>query len=307
MRPLARLASLALLLLAPGLRAEPLPAGWIAGGTAQQMTEATPPGPRSLETLQLRQRRPRTAVTPVPLSLGDFETVTLEPAPTEAQMTATNLDMPGEPATDLIVVDKCKRASVSGHAFGYLQVGWEKEPIGPQSSRGPSLTGVRGWSGLGDGQHLYVRAEWETVDHLADGTVRFNQTVARFHVPSCKAKVARRFSAVARPILGGLAYAFRERCPRCAPGARDRLHLIMPGGESFSHRTLKLEAGSGDFETTHASDFALQQFGRVVGRAFPHVPGDRFTLIAVESTQGLGEAAPSVIAYAAEVIPSRLF
>jgi hypothetical protein len=283
-------------LLSPPAHADPtLPAGWIAGGPAAPMAPAPPPAPLSRTALQLSGSPVRPALAAVPLSLADVDTVDVGPAPTWAQIEASNADPPGEAPPDLFVAPGCVRLSVSGHAVGIISLG-TSEPIGPQSDGGvPYSPG-----GAADGKHLYTRLTWETVDRLPDGTLRFTETVARFHVQTCKAKVARRFSAIARPILDGRAYVFRTRCPACAPDDRDVLHVLTGnvwGSEAYERHRVALGAGSSEGFRTRLEAAQLRRFGKATRRALADPPDGKEAVIGVEAAQTLGESAPTLIAY----------
>ena len=291
------------LTIAPAARAEPtLPPGWIAGGPARPMSAEPAPSRRSRQALQLAGSPLRPAIAPVSLALGAFDVVDLAPAPSEKEIRSSNADPGGEAPDDLFIDRGCWRASVKGHAVGIMSVGWISRPIGPQSSLGPSLWHVRG-SGGGDGRHVFARARWETLDRLPDGALRYTETVARFNVLTCKARVARRFTVVARPILSGLAFVFRTRCAACEPRARDELHVILPsngwGTDEYDHRVLPI-GGDGGSARPRVSRFNADKFGRMVRRPLPLPAIDMDLLIGVEVARALGEAEPTVIAYAAE-------
>jgi hypothetical protein len=309
MRPahlLLALAAVAALSAPARAHANPaLPAGWIAGGPAAPVPPAAPPGAKSRRALQLAARPPRTALTPVPVALADLDLVEIERAPTDAEVTASNEDPPGDPPDELFVDRGCARASVSGHAVGHIQVGWLGEPIAPRSGGGVMLYGVRGQHGGGDGKHLYALATLETVDPLPDGTLRFTETTARFNVRTCKAHTATRFTAIARPILDGRAFLFRTRCPSCEKGGRDELHAVVPssdfGVEAYQHHALRLEPGRGGGLAMRVDAYHARQFAEAFGRTAPALPRGFLGLVGIEAVQGLGEASPTVIAYAALV------
>jgi hypothetical protein len=284
-----------------------LPAGWVAGAPAAPMPPAAPPGAKSRVAMQLAASPPRAAVTPVPVALADLDTVEIAPSPTGMEVTASNAEPPGDPPEDLFIDHGCTRASVSGHAVGHIEVGWLSGAIAPQSGGGVMLYGVRGEHGGGDGKHRYVRASWETLDLLPGGALRFTETVARFNVVTCKAHVANRYTATARPIFGGRAFLFRTRCPACAPDLRDQLHVIAPGEsfrvDDFQHKVVALAPGLGDGVVTRSDPFLTAQFARAVGRPAP-APAPREgvnALVGIEAVQGLGEASPTVIAYTSGV------
>jgi hypothetical protein len=308
MRPVTLLsalgAALALAGAAPALADPRLPAGWIAGGPAAPMTAEAAPNPRSREALQLASSPLRPALAPVPVALDAFELVEVTPALTEKEAEASNADPPGEPATDFFVDRGCGRASVSGHAIGTVQVGWASEPIGPQSGGGVDLWHVRGSRG-GDGKHRFAHAAWETIDRLPDGTLRYMAATGRFDVRTCKTTLHSRYTAVARPILGGLAFVFRTRCAACAPAQRDGVHLLLPtsgwGNDPYAHSTLQVGPESAGSTRIQVDRARLDRFGKTVGRSLPAPPEGRDVLVGFELVKGLGEAEPSVIAYAAEV------
>jgi hypothetical protein len=288
-----------------------VPPGWIAGGAASPMAPAKLPGPKSRQALQLAQLPAQAALAPEPVALDTLDTVEIAPAPTDREVAASNADAQGDPPEDLFLDRGCQRASVSGHAVGIIDVGWLSLPIAPRSGGGVLLYGVRGERGLGDGQHRYVRASWETVDRLPDNNLRFTETVARFEVAACKAFVVRRFSAIARPVLDGRAFLFRTRCPACGPDARDELHAITPpfelGVEPYAHRRIGLGPGRAAGFAHRADAFQTGRFAEATGRPAPALAPGFDALVGIEAAQGLGEAEPTVIAYAAHVLHPRFF
>jgi hypothetical protein len=292
---LATLAAAFALLSLPAHADPTLPAGWIAGGPPATMAPPPPPAPLSRTALQLNGSPVRPALAAVPLSLADIDAVDIGPAPTWAQVEASNADPPGEAPTDLFVAPGCARVSVSGHAVGSVSLG-TTEPIGPQSDGGvPYAHGADA-----DGRHRYTRVSWETVDSLPDGTLRFTETVARFHVQTCKARVARRFSAIARPILNGRAYVFRTRCPTCASAERDVLHVLTGnawGNVAYERHQVPLGAGSSEGFRTRLEAVQVRRFGKATGRVLADPSDRKEAVIGVEAAQTLGESAPTVIAY----------
>lgn len=305
MRPLmiAPFAFASVVALAARSHADPsLPAGWIAGGPSSVMAPEPAPSRMSREAMQIESAPPRPALAPAPIDLAAYDVVDVPPTLTTEQVEATNDPPPGDPPAELFVDRDCGRASVRGHAVGMIQVGWASLPIAPQSGGGVSLWHVRG-SGLGDGKHLYARALWETIDHLPDGTLRYAQTVARFNVHTCKARLVSTFTAVARPALGGLAYLFRTRCAACGAKGREDLHVILPSGgwgtEPYAHSVVAL--GQADSVRVRGDRFHLDKFGRSFAVPVPLPPVGYDMLIGVEAVRGLGESRPSVIGYASAV------
>ncbi len=309
MRTLPLVSALALsatLSAAAPTHADPaLPAGWIAGGRAAPMAAEVAPLPRSRAARALEASPRRPALTPVQLSLDAFERVEVEPVLTAEEVAASHADPVGEPATEMYVDKGCSNASVQGHAIGTLTIGSLSEPIGPQASGGPYLFYVRGSNGS-DGEHRFARALWETVDRLPDGTVRYIQGVGRFELSSCKTTLASRFEVIGRPILGGLAYLFRTRCARCTPANREELHVLAPAddwgtGLPYSHHVVPLGVDGAGRARTQVQRFRLDRFTQTLGHAPIKLRDGQDMLIGVEVAKGLGEAAPTVIAYAAGV------
>src|SRR5262249_19062674 len=140
---------------------------------------------------------------------------------------------------------------------------------------------------------------------LPDGTLRFTETVARFHVRTCQAKVARRFEAIARPILDGRAYVFRTRCAACAQDERDVLHVVAGDGgvEAYDHHRVSLAQGGGGGFRTRVERESLRKFGAAMGRPLPDPPDGKQAVIGVEAAQTLGESAPTLIAYTFDELP----
>jgi hypothetical protein len=284
-----------------------LPAGWVPGGPAATMAAERAPGKRSREALLLASSSRRPVIAPVPVALEGLDVVDVEPTLTEQEVDASNADVAGERAAEVIVFKGCDRASVSGHAVGQLQIGWVSEPIGPQSSGGPGLYGVRGSLGLGDGRHRFALARWETLDRLPDSTLRYTEGTGRFEIRTCKTTLASRTTAIARPVLGGLAYAFRTRCARCSPTSREVLHVITPNPSTweanlpYGHQHVLLSADGADSTRVQIERPRLDRFVQAFGRVGTSLRPDQDLLLGVEAAKGLGEAAPSVIAYATGV------
>lgn len=305
-------AAASIAMMAAPAHADPsLPPGWIAGGPPSPMHAEMRHSRRSREALQLSRAPLAPALAPVSLSLDAFDVVDVAAPLTHEEVAASNAPVAGEIATDFFVDRTCSRASVSGHVVGDIQVGGVSLPIGAQSSGGVFLWHVRGSTGDGDGQHRYARAVWETIERQPDGTLRYTQTMGRFDVRRCKTTVHRRYTAVARPILGGLAFVFRTRCAACGPSGREELHVITPSGgwgnSEYGHSTVNLAAEGGDSERWHVSQHRIRQFAKVIGRSLPELGEGRDLLLGIEAAKGLGEAASSVIAYATEVKQHRGF
>lgn len=305
MRSVTAAAAIALALIATPTHADPsLPAGWIAGGPSAPMPAEARFSPRSREALQLASSPLRPALTPVPVALDAFDVVDVVPTLTHHEVQASNAIPPGEQASEVFVEPGCRRVSISGHAVGEIDFGWLSRPIGPDASGGVDTWHVRG-SGSGDGRHRFARVIWETIDPLPDGTLRYSHGEGRFDVVSCKTTVASRYTAIARPILGGLAFLFRTRCAACMPAGRQDLHVLEPssgwGMEEYSHRTIDLAAESADSTRVRVEPLRLQKFAKAIKQRLPAIPSGQDLLIGIESVKGLGEAAPNVIAYATAV------
>jgi hypothetical protein len=306
----AALAALALAALAglasPSASADPtLPEGWVAGGAAAPLAPPTAPSRRSRTALQQNQSPVRPALEAATLSLADVDVADVEPAPTWQQVEASNAEPPGDPPQDLFIAPRCRRISATGHAYGSVTFGFDEEPIvGPQSGGGVEL----GEGYKGDGKHLYQRLEWETLDRLPDGTMRFTETVARHNVVLCKAKVARRYTVIARPILGGRAYVFRTRCAACAPTERDVIHVIAGDGWNeapYGRHAFPLVPGAAGGFTTRVDTFQLRKFAAFVKAPLADPPEGKQAVIGVEAAQTLGESAPTLIAYTFDDAPRQ--
>jgi hypothetical protein len=306
-RPLlpALAAAATLAAAAPTHAAPSLPAGWIAGGPAARMPAEVAPSPRSREGRALAASPRRPALAPVPLTLEAFDLVDVEPMLTTEEVQASNADSVGEPATDVYVDKGCTNASLAGHAIGNLQLGSVSEAIGPHETGGPDLYQVRGSHGS-DGLHRFALAQWETLDRLPDGTIRVTQGSGRFTLLTCKTILASRFAVVARPILGGLAYLFRTRCARCGLAGREDLHVLTPqtrrwgGSLPYTHHVVSLDVDGADSAVVQVERFRVGHFASAFGPA-PMPRQGQDMLIGVEVARGLGEAAPSLIAYASGV------
>ena len=275
--------------IAPGA----FPAGWVRGAPA-------PLDSSSRETFSsLDPQRP--TVAPNALRLADLPLIEETPRPPSTQPPSNETAAPGEPARDIFITPECGRASVRNHAFGFIEVSWASQPIAAQSGGGVMLGHVKG----GDGQHRYVPASWQTIDRAPGGALRFQETDAWFDVLSCKAYEARRLEALALPIAGGLAYAFRTRCPSCKGSKIETLHLLTPSAGfvpgTFDHHEIALGPGQSSSKVIALSLGAITRF-RHAGAATDRATDAR---LGIEVMQASGEPEPTAVVYVSDMPPPR--
>ena len=261
------------------------PVGWVRGAPAP-LDSASP------DTLSLLDPQ-RPTVAPSALRLADLPLIEEAPRPLITQPPSNETAAPGEPAREIFITPGCGRASVRNHTFGFIAVGWVSQPIAAQSGGGVTLDHVKG----GDGQHRYIPASWQTIDRAPGGALRFQETDAWFDVLSCKAYEARRLEALAQPIAGGLAYAFRTRCPSCKGTKIETLHLLTPSNgfepDAFAHHEFALGPGQSSSKVIALSLNAITRF-RQAGAVTERATDAR---LGVEVMQASGEAEPTAVVY----------
>ncbi len=154
----------------------------------------------------------------------------------------------------------------------------------------------------GDGQHRYIPASWQTLDRAPGGALRFQETDAWFDVLSCKAYEARRLEALARPVAGGLAYAFRTRCPSCKGSKIETLHLLTPSAgfdlDTFAHHEIALGPGLSSSKVIALSLAAITRF-RKAGAVTERATDAR---LGIEVMQASGEAEPTAVVYVSDTL-----
>jgi hypothetical protein len=269
------------------------PAGWVRGEPAS--LDAIRPA----ASLTLAPQRP--TVAPETLRLAELPMIEVTPRPAYAQRPNAQATAPGELSREIFVTSDCERASVRNHAFGFIDMGGSSLPIAPQSGGGVMLWGVKG----GDGHDRYMTASWQTLDRAPDGALRFQETNAWFDMITCKAYEVRRVEALARPIAGGLAYAFRTRCPSCKAADAEKLHLLTPdtgwGLGAFEHREFTLGPGTSSTSLIQLNNNAIRRFregGAVTSRTTDAALG-------IDIVQGTGEAEPTALIYISDPPPPR--
>ncbi|MFS8065615.1 MAG: hypothetical protein ACMG6S_04505, partial [Byssovorax sp.] len=104
----------------------------------------------------------------------------------------------------------------------------------------------------------------------------------------------------AQPVAGGLAYAFRTRCPSCKGTKIETLHLLTPSTgivpDTFDHHEIALGPGQSTSRVIALSRDAIHRFhvaGSITDRA-------KEARLGVEVTQASGEAEPTAMVYVSE-------
>ncbi len=268
------------------------PAGWVRGA------KASLDAPWPTASLTLDPQRP--VVAPETLRLADLPRIEVTPRPAYKQRPRSDVLTPGEPSRELFVTSGCERASVRNRAFGFISVGGGSLPIAPQSGGGVMLWGVKG-----DGHDRYTIANWQTLDRAPDGALRLQETTAWFDMITCKAYDAWSMEAFARPIAGGLAYAFRTHCATCKAADAEKLHLLTPdtgwGLGAFDHRGITLGPGTSSTSVIQLNNNAIRRFRE--GGAVTTRTAD--TALGLEIVQGIGETEPTAMFYVSDPPPSR--
>lgn len=250
------------------------------------------------------------------IDVARVPTVTIEPDPIYENQTLTAAERaagrpidygrdpiarfakPGERAAAAVIRARSLMHPDSHGAHGwtrFLQSNWAAPAVSFNCGRGEDLDrAVDTWR-LAPG---------------AGGAMVYSYDHAWFNFARCRGLLLRHYETPTLPVFGGLAYVYRTSCPRCAPEARHRLHLvssavdsgrITSGGGRFEYATYKfnhvyLPLAPGESATYNAffSDSALVGWNQVV----PAPLAVRDRRLRVEVSWAKGEAAPTVIAFA---------
>jgi hypothetical protein len=204
------------------------------------------------------------------------------------------------PARD--VLTRGRRVTLLGHTYGSISVSGSGSIILPFGDGGTTLFSSHG---------RYVLA-WESFDALPDGAVAVEWMHGIYDVDVSRAfEVWRAPSARAVPLAGGAFYAFRTSCAACAPGAREELHVLMPGGLTTQitgkavhvdvtspaatlHVAMSLDSGTSASLQTSIDRAQLAEWRKRMPKLRE---GARAKRIGIEATGGSASAHPVVIAY----------
>lgn len=227
-----------------------LPAGWSRGGAA--LEKLTPPRRTSLFGMQGLHEdafRPRPPVVGDQIRIEALPVIEITPSAVPAEPPR---ELPKGSPGDIVVLKPRRnlpvRVSVQGFSEGFVQLGKTiPTAIGEQSSGG--LAGVCG--GPEDGGILPLSyAATRSADQHQKGSLELVWAKGFFDAATCRAVILDRWSVKVAQLGEGSFYAFRTRCPACAPGERDVLHVLTPQTEDrfdksipFEHRTLALAPG----------------------------------------------------------------
>ena len=180
--------------------------------------------------------------------------------------------------------------------------GWQR--FFQDNPEAPALT-----VSCGRGDDVYRAMESFQLGPGPDGAMRYAHQTAWFNQMRCKGRLLRSVEARPEPLAGGLVYAYRTRCARCAEGAREVLHLVIPAVVSVSllgdgawvywsrivdHVSFSIEPGaSGTLSATFDGE-AIAGWNRVAPSPLPV----RETRLRVEITRASGDAEATVLAEA---------
>lgn len=160
----------------------------------------------------------------------------------------------------------------------------------------------------GRGDALDRSIESFTLAPQPDGTARFLYRHAWVDLSTCRGRMLRSWDVGAVPVAGGLAFAYRTSCERCAPGKKEQLHLVtgtprsvtLRGGSSrFTYFTWVTEAVEISIEegvsASYAGTFdaaAVVELNRALTHAATPPPVTGTTTLRVEIVRALGDPLP---------------
>jgi hypothetical protein len=267
---------------APDADAAPLPSGWFVPTEIAPLPAGPRPGTFSARRADLAKER---RAAPVAFDVASVPVTDVAP---QVDLRRTVNELPeGDPAPEVLTVGG--RIVVRGRRFGKVTADWDTRPFFAWAEGGAVMHSSHGVKPL----------EYTTFSAFEGGTAEVEEMQGFYDVDTRRAVALRRVKAKAVALAGGLAYAYRTRCPRCA-GAREVLHLIVPDaawGGPFGRADFDLsERGGGSFLATFSPD-ALELWKRSGAKP----PFRKNTRLGVEVTRMAGEAAPVALLYAGEV------
>jgi len=197
---------------------------------------------------------------------------------------------------------------VRDSGLGVIAIGWQAWRLHPRELQGVGT--VCGTPNFDTGGEMWRPARWQFIKPAAGGAIDYEQADAWFSYAECKAYVMQRVKTPAQPTAGGLAYAFRTRCPRCKLDDRDLLHLITPSQElserqsagatrdfrvwmrSIEHSVLPLHLGTA-FVSARLDTSAIQRF-KDGGIPLTRTSG---AVLSVHISQGVRDPEPIAMVY----------
>jgi mono/diheme cytochrome c family protein len=203
------------------------------------------------------------ASSPPPLSLPavDFDLAALPVVETAPASPFDERDpAPPNAVTEKDLVWRSSCAAVSGHAAARLSLDWRTTGMTSRLERcvyAPDADGFR----------LWATASIVTVDPAPGGSIHFVSKDGFIRRGTNELHVTRRVDAVASPIAGGAAFAFRSRCAACSEGERDVLEIVFPsdGDEIFDVRRLSLEPSRSSHLLTSVLPTSVAAFAKATG------------------------------------------
>lgn len=281
-----------------------VPAGWAAAGAAIAGMGAPAKGSnRSLKRLLENAGVPRSRISPVRFRISDLSRIEVEPEPDWNKEPSVRPAL--EEAKDLLRLGS--RVTVRDRPFGFVEVSFVRQPFYAFAQGG-----VSAYCGSSTG---YRRAEWESLKALPDGDLQYEHAVAWFDHQACKGYAVQRSVTIAKPLVDGIAYAFRSSCPKCKdPG--EKLHILAPwsdGGSElngedvsrkdwdmpYSHAELPLRPGGGGSTIVRFTPTGLEEWKK----SGVKTSRSRHGVLGVEVTQAVGEAEPVAVVYVADRPP----
>jgi hypothetical protein len=258
-------AALAVSLAGPASAGEPLlPKGWARGASALQ--ELSTPPRREFGSMQANHEfsfRPRAPVPGGRVDIEGLPVVEIAPSTTPAHPPA---ELPAGSPGDILVINRRGklRVSVQGFEAGFIQAGKSiPTAVGRQSEGG--LVGV-----CGDGAGGIRPLSYEALRRVDQkGSIELVWARGYLDTAACRAVILERRTTRPAHVAGGVVFAFRTRCPACAPEEREVLHVVTPQlvdkfdkSVPFEHRKLPLMPGrSGAFEGSNHFGSPLGTWG----------------------------------------------
>ena len=152
-----------------------------------------------------------------------------------------------------------------------------------------------------------VDFQWVSLDPAPDGALAIELARGWYDVDTHRAVEVDHQRIRAVPVLGGVFFAWRTACSACAPGERERLHVVGPDTDGATllrapafHVSLPLERSTAAGFRRFVSAGDLAEWERRVGMRMPRKAG---AIVGFEATRAVDDREPLVIAYLAEVLP----
>jgi hypothetical protein len=280
------------------------PVGWTAAGAAiAGMGTPARGGGKSLKRLLENAGVPRIRISPVRFRISDLSRIEVEPEPDWNKEPSSRPAL--EEAKDLLNLGS--RVTVRDRPFGFVEVSFVRQPFYAFAQGG-----VGAYCGSSTG---YRRAEWESLKALPGGDLQYEHAVGWFDHQACKGYAVQRAKTIARPLVDGIAYAFRSSCPKCK-GPGEKLHILAPWsdggselngedvtrtdwGTPYSHAELPLRPGGGGSTIVRFTPSGIEEWKKSGVKP----SRSRHGVLGVEVTQAVGEAEPVAVVYVADRPP----